>query len=70
MRVIHCRSNRAVPLNAEVALDMVYAAGETPWVRAMRSRVRRAADGRVMLVAQGARHSSAGFLTLRRRSRS
>ena len=39
---------------AEVALDMVYAAGETRWVRSIRSRVRRAGDGRVMLVAQGA----------------
>ena len=39
---------------AEVALDMVYAAGETPWVRSIRPRVRRAGDGRVMLVAQGA----------------
>jgi shikimate dehydrogenase len=39
---------------AEVALDMVYHTGETPWIKAMRSRVRRAADGRAMLVAQGA----------------
>jgi shikimate dehydrogenase len=39
---------------AEVALDMVYAAGETVWVRAIRPRVRRAGDGRAMLVAQGA----------------
>ena len=39
---------------AEVAFDMVYAAGETKWVRTMRSRVRGAADGRTMLVAQGA----------------
>jgi shikimate dehydrogenase len=39
---------------AAVAFDMVYARGETPWVRAMRTRVRRAADGRSMLVAQGA----------------
>jgi shikimate dehydrogenase len=39
---------------AEVAFDMVYAAGETAWVRAMRPRVRRAGDGRAMLVAQGA----------------
>jgi shikimate dehydrogenase len=39
---------------AEVAFDMVYAPGETTWVRAMKSRVRRAADGRSMLVAQGA----------------
>ena len=39
---------------AEVVLDMVYARGETEWVRTMRPRVRRAADGRTMLVAQGA----------------
>jgi shikimate dehydrogenase len=39
---------------AEVAFDMVYAPGETSWVRAMKSRVRRSADGRSMLVAQGA----------------
>jgi len=38
---------------AEVALDMVYATGETEWVRTMRSRVRHAGDGRGMLVAQG-----------------
>ena len=40
--------------DAEVVFDMVYTAGETPWVRTMRPRVRRAADGRTMLVAQGA----------------
>ena len=39
---------------AEVALDLVYRVGETAWIRAVRSRVRRAADGRSMLVAQGA----------------
>lgn len=39
---------------AAVALDLVYAAGETPWIRAMRSAGLRAADGRGMLVAQGA----------------
>jgi shikimate dehydrogenase len=39
---------------AEVALDMVYGPSETPWIRAMRPRVRRVADGRGMLVAQGA----------------
>jgi shikimate dehydrogenase len=39
---------------AEVAFDMVYAPGETAWIRAMKSRVRRSADGRGMLVAQGA----------------
>ena len=43
----------AVPA-AEVAFDMVYRTGETPWVRAMRASGRRAADGRGMLVAQGA----------------
>jgi shikimate dehydrogenase len=40
--------------DAEVALDMVYTTGETTWIRTMRPRVRRAADGRTMLVAQGA----------------
>jgi shikimate dehydrogenase len=39
---------------AEIAFDMVYASGETSWIRAMRPRVRRAADGRAMLIAQGA----------------
>jgi shikimate dehydrogenase len=39
---------------AQVAFDMVYRTGETPWVRAMRRRRLRAADGRSMLVAQGA----------------
>ena len=39
---------------AEIAFDMVYARGETSWVRAMRPTIRRAADGRAMLVAQGA----------------
>ncbi len=39
---------------AELAFDMVYAQGETPWIRAMKSRVHRSADGRSMLVAQGA----------------
>jgi shikimate dehydrogenase len=39
---------------AEVALDMVYASGQTEWVRAIQSKLRRAADGRTMLVAQGA----------------
>jgi shikimate 5-dehydrogenase len=33
---------------------MVYAAGETEWIRAIRPQVRRAGDGREMLVAQGA----------------
>jgi shikimate dehydrogenase len=39
---------------AAVAFDMVYRTGETPRVRAMRAAGRRAADGRGMLVAQGA----------------
>jgi shikimate dehydrogenase len=39
---------------ALAALDMVYAREETPWVRAMRRAGLRAADGRSMLVAQGA----------------
>ncbi len=42
------------PNGAVVALDMVYARGETPWVRAMRAAGLRAGDGREMLVAQGA----------------
>jgi shikimate dehydrogenase len=37
-----------------VALDLVYAPGETRWVRELRRRGVRAADGREMLVAQGA----------------
>lgn len=44
-RVEGCRS----------ALDLVYAAGETRWVRVCRELGMRAADGRKMLVAQGAR---------------
>ena len=39
---------------ARVALDLVYARGETAWVRMMRQEGLRAADGRAMLVAQGA----------------
>lgn len=42
------------PRRAAVALDMVYARGETAWVRAMRVAGLRATDGRTMLVAQGA----------------
>lgn len=45
---------REPPAAGTVALDMVYAAGETAWVRAMRAAGLRAADGRTMLVAQGA----------------
>jgi shikimate 5-dehydrogenase len=33
---------------------MVYGRGETPWTHAMRAAGLRAADGRTMLVAQGA----------------
>jgi len=39
---------------ARVAFDMVYCPGETMWVRQMRQAGLRAADGRAMLVAQGA----------------
>jgi shikimate dehydrogenase len=39
---------------AVAALDLVYAPGSTPWVRACQERGLRAADGRRMLVAQGA----------------
>ena len=39
---------------AKVALDLVYQRGETAWVRECRARGLRAADGREMLVAQGA----------------
>jgi shikimate dehydrogenase len=44
----------APPPGASVALDMVYARGETTWTHAMRAAGLRAADGRGMLVAQGA----------------
>jgi shikimate dehydrogenase len=36
------------------ALDLVYGPGETRWVHALRERGIRAADGREMLVRQGA----------------
>lgn len=39
---------------AVVAFDMVYSRGETAWIRMMRQEGLRAADGRTMLVAQGA----------------
>jgi shikimate dehydrogenase len=39
---------------AGFAFDMVYGRGETAWVRQMRQEGLRAADGRAMLVAQGA----------------
>ncbi|MGH7659002.1 MAG: shikimate dehydrogenase family protein, partial [Gemmatimonadales bacterium] len=38
----------------EVVIDLIYRKGETPWVRAMRARGARAADGRIMLISQGA----------------
>lgn len=44
----------ALAPKATVALDLVYHTGETPWVRSARARGLRAADGREMLVAQGA----------------
>jgi len=37
-----------------IAFDLVYGPGETAWVRAARGLGLKAADGRVMLVAQGA----------------
>src|SRR5713101_2121572 len=44
-----------IPLNlapaAEVALDLVYASGETPWVRGLRAQGLLAADGRCFLIA-------------------
>ncbi|MBA3259670.1 MAG: shikimate dehydrogenase [Gemmatimonadales bacterium] len=40
--------------DASVALDLVYSPGETAWVRDLRAAGLRAADGRTMLVAQGA----------------
>ena len=39
---------------ARAALDLVYAPGETRWVAACRRNGLRAADGRLMLVSQGA----------------
>jgi shikimate dehydrogenase len=44
---------QAIPPGAAV-LDLVYAPGETPWVRAARSAGHPAQDGLVMLVEQGA----------------
>jgi shikimate dehydrogenase len=44
----------APPAGARVALDMVYGRGGTAWTSAMRAAGLRAADGRAMLVAQGA----------------
>jgi shikimate dehydrogenase len=57
-------SRRQVP-GASAALDLVYARGETPWVRALRAQGLRAADGRTMLVAQGAAAFERWFPELR-----
>jgi shikimate dehydrogenase len=47
-----------VPVNRlardAAVMDLVYRAGETAWVRAARAAGHRAADGRDMLIAQGA----------------
>lgn len=40
--------------SAAVALDLVYRRGETAWVRALRAAGRTAADGREVLIEQGA----------------
>jgi len=40
--------------HAVAALDLVYHRGETEWVRQQRAAGRRAADGREVLLAQGA----------------
>jgi shikimate dehydrogenase len=56
---------RRVAPEAAVALDMVYAPGETRWVRAMREHGLRSADGRGMLVAQGARALESWFPRVR-----
>ena len=50
---------------AKVALDLVYQRGETPWVRHCRTKGLRAADGREMLVAQGAGSLERWFPTVR-----
>lgn len=47
--------------DATVALDLVYAKGETGWVRRCRSRGLRATDGREVLVRQGAAAFSRWF---------
>lgn len=48
---------------AVVALDLVYAQGETGWVRRCRKRGLRASDGREVLVRQGAAAFSRWFPT-------
>jgi len=39
---------------ARVAVDLVYRAGETPWVRDCRAQGLTSMDGRELLLAQGA----------------
>ena len=48
------RSVDGMAPRAKWGLDLVYAAGETSWVRACRAKGMKAEDGRAMLVAQGA----------------
>jgi shikimate dehydrogenase len=53
------KSGDALPLDADgwsigAALDLVYAPGQTRWVHALRARGIPAADGKEMLVQQGA----------------
>jgi shikimate dehydrogenase len=53
------KSGDALPLDADgwsigAALDLVYAPGETRWVHALRARGIPAADGKEMLIQQGA----------------
>ncbi len=60
----------APPPCAAAALDMVYGRGETAWARAMRAAGLRAADGRTMLVAQGAASLERWFPVCARRSKS
>jgi shikimate dehydrogenase len=50
----HLPLSTAEAPEAEVALDLVYARQQTMWIRSMRAEGLRAADGRSMLVAQGA----------------
>jgi shikimate dehydrogenase len=56
---------RGAAPRAQVALDLVYHRTETAWVRALRADGLRAADGRAMLVAQGAAAFRCWFPRLR-----
>ena len=47
-------SSADVAPRARVSLDLVYARGETRWVQAQRAAGRNSADGREVLVSQGA----------------